>query len=323
MPGLEQSIDLFAGLGDQAWILLLLFAAVVLTIFGLASLVGGPDRVERRLAYGSSERSAEEPQPSVRPRDDAGTLKKLDAYLTPKAESERSRLRERFARAGYHGRSAIRLYYLARAGLGLGLSAAVALLAPLLGTNLALGKILLLTLWSGLVGFFLPTIWVALRIQRRQGEIRDAFPDALDMLLVCVEAGQGLDAALNRVAEEIAQAHPQLAEELLIVGLELRAGKSRNDVLRDMARRVAVDEISAFVTVLIQSDRFGTSIGDALRVYAAEMRAKRMVRAEEKANKLPVKLALGTIACTIPPVMLILAGPSLIMAIRTLRKLVE
>lgn len=323
MPGLDSLIDALPVMGDQGWLLLLLFAAIALTVFGAVNLFGGPDPVERRLAHGSSEATASQPPASVRPRDDAGMLKKFDAYLTPQENAEKSRLRERLTRAGYRSRAAIRLYFLTRAGLGIGLSLVVALLSPVLATDLSIERIVVLTLLCGLVGLYLPTIWVALRTHRRQSEIRDAFPDALDMLLVCVEAGQGLDAALNRVAEEIGAAHPHLAEEFLLVGLELRAGKDRNEVLRDMARRVAVDEISAFVTVLIQSDRFGTSIGDALRVYAADMRAKRMVRAEEKANKLPVKLALGTIACTVPPVMLILAGPSLIMAIRTLRKLVE
>lgn len=323
MPGLEPLIEALPAMGDEAWLLLLLFAAVALTVFGAISLFGGPDPVERRLAHGSSEAKAGPVPASVRPRDDTGMLKRFDAYLTPQENTERSRLRERLARAGYRSRGAIRVYYVARAALGVGLSLVVALLSPLLATDLSIERIVVLTLLCGLVGLYLPTIWVSLRIHRRQSEIRDAFPDALDMLLVCVEAGQGLDAALNRVAEEIGAAHPHLADEFLIVGLELRAGKGRNDVLRDMAGRVAVDEIGAFVTVLIQSDRFGTSIGDALRVYAADMRAKRMVRAEEKANKLPVKLALATIACTVPPVMLILAGPSLIMAVRTLRQLVE
>lgn len=323
MPGWEPLLDTLALMGDQGWYLLLLFAAIVLTVFGAINLFGGSDPVERRLAHGSSEATPNEPPASVRPRDDAGLLKKFDAYLTPQANAEKSRLREHLARAGYRSRAAIRLYYLSRAALGLGLSLVVALLSPFLATDLSIERMVVLTLLSGLVGLYLPTIAVSLRIRRRQSEMRDAFPDALDMLLVCVEAGQGLDAALNRVAEEVGAAHPHLAEEFLLVGLELRAGKGRNEVLRDMATRVAVDEISAFVTVLIQSDRFGTSIGDALRVYAADMRAKRMVRAEEKANKLPVKLALGTIACTVPPVMLILAGPSLIMAVRTLRKLVE
>lgn len=322
MPGADPLIDALAVMGDQGW-LLLLFAAITLTVFGAFNLFRGPDPVERRLAHGSSEAAPAEPPASVRPRDEAGLLRKFDAYLTPQEDAEKSRLRERLTRAGYRSRAAIRLYYLSRAALGLGLSLVVALLSPLLATDLAIERIVLLTLLCGLTGLYLPTIWVSLRTHRRQSEMRDAFPDALDMLLVCVEAGQGLDAALNRVAEEIGAAHPHLAEEFLIVGLQLRAGKGRNEVLRDMAHRVAVDEISAFVTVLIQSDRFGTSIGDALRVYAADMRAKRMVRAEEKANKLPVKLALGTIVCTVPPVMLILAGPSLIMAIRTLRKLVE
>ena len=168
------------------------------------------------------------------------------------------------------------------------------------------------------VGFLLPHLWLGMRIQRRRDAIRDSFPDALDMLLVCVEAGQSLDQALARVAAEIRGAHRVLAEEMMVLCTELRAGKDRREVMRDLAKRVSLDDVGAFVTVIVQADQYGTSIADALRVYAREMRNKRMMRAEERANKLPVKLALGTMAFTLPPVLLILAGPSAVMIFRTL-----
>jgi len=130
-------------------------------------------------------------------------------------------------------------------------------------------------------------------------------------MLVCVEAGQSLDQSIARVAREIAPAYPDLAEEFDIVSQEVRAGKERVTVLRDMAERVGLPDITSFVTTMIQSATFGTSIAEALRVYSAEMRDKRVMRAEEKANTLPTKLTLGTMLFTVPPLMVILIGPSI------------
>jgi len=137
------------------------------------------------------------------------------------------------------------------------------------------------------------------------------FPDALDLMLVCVEAGQSLDQAIMRVSKEIRGAYPTLAEEFELVSSEMRAGKDRSTVLRDMSERCGVPDISSFVTVLVQSATFGTSISDALRVYASEMRDKRVMRAEEKANVLPTKLTIGTMLFTVPPLLIILVGPSI------------
>jgi tight adherence protein C len=149
------------------------------------------------------------------------------------------------------------------------------------------------------------------RLQTRQEKITEGFPDALDMMLVCVEAGQSLDQSIARVAKEIGSAYPELAEEFDIVSQEVRAGKERVAVLRDMSERVGLNDITSFVTTMIQSATFGTSIAEALRVYSAEMRDKRVMRAEEKANTLPTKLTLGTMLFTVPPLMVILIGPSI------------
>ncbi|MFN7052533.1 MAG: type II secretion system F family protein, partial [Gemmobacter sp.] len=147
--------------------------------------------------------------------------------------------------------------------------------------------------------------------QMRQQEIISGFPDALDLMLVCVEAGQSLDQSINRVAKESRAGYPALADEFDMVSQEVKAGKERVQVLRDMSERVGVPDITAFVTTLVQSATFGTSIAEALRVYSAEMRDKRVMRAEEKANVLPTKLTLGTMLFTLPPLMIILLGPSI------------
>ena len=164
----------------------------------------------------------------------------------------------------------------------------------------------------GIVGYMLPKYWVTKRQQKRQEEITSGFPDALDMMLVCIEAGQSLDQSIIRVARELRASYPSLSDEFEIVSYEIKAGKDKPTVLADMGERCGVADISSFVTVLVQSATFGTSIADALRVYADEMRDKRVMRAEEKANKLPTKMTLVTMMLTVPPLLIILVGPSVV-----------
>ena len=167
------------------------------------------------------------------------------------------------------------------------------------------------TIVGGYIGFYLPNIYISNRISKRQQSIKRAWPDALDLMLVCVEAGQSLDQCINRVAKEMRAGYPALADEFETVAQEVKAGKERVQVLKDMAERVGVPDVASFVTTLVQSATFGTSIAEALRVYSAEMRDKRVMRAEEKANVLPTKLTLGTMMFTLPPLMIILIGPSI------------
>ena len=171
-------------------------------------------------------------------------------------------------------------------------------------------NLILSILIPGAVGYMAPKYWVTRRQAARQEEITNGFPDALDMMLVCVEAGQSLDQAIIRVAREIRAGFPALADEFEIVSWEIKAGKDKINVLRDMAERAGVADVGSFVTVLIQSASFGTSVAEALRVYAAEMRDKRVMRAEEKANTLPTKMTLATMMLTVPPLLIILLGPS-------------
>jgi len=159
--------------------------------------------------------------------------------------------------------------------------------------------------------YMLPKYWVTRRQATRQEAITNGFPDSLDMLLVCVEAGQSLDQAIIRVANELRSGFPDLAGEFEVVSHQMKAGKDKESVLKDMGDRCGVQDITSFVTVLIQSTQFGTSISDALRVYASEMRDKRVMRAEEAANKLPTKMTLATMMLTVPPLLVILIGPSI------------
>lgn len=257
----------------------------------------------------------------LRSNIDDGRMQGLAPLLEPNDEEELGSTRRELRAAGYRGESAIRIYSFARAAGGLGallIGVVFTLLIPAepdiviaAGISAALG----------LFGFFLPVYWVKRQIATRQEQIQNSFPDAMDMMLVCIEGGQSLDQAMARVGQEMVTSETPLAEELQQVSIEFRAGKDRTTVLRDLAERCNVNDISSFVTVLIQSQTFGTSISQALRVYASEMRDKRLLRAEEKANVLPTKLTLGTMMFTVPPLILILVGPSVIEILRSFSRL--
>jgi len=251
---------------------------------------------------------------SIKLRYDGGAASALDKfapYLEPKDQKELGATRLKLIQAGYRRKSAVSTYHLSRFVLGIGFLLAGILSVFLRSDTPEITELVLSVLVPGCVGYFAPSYWVERRRQQRQEDVINGFPDSLDLMLVCVEAGQSLDQAIMRVAKEIQGGYPTLAEEFEIVSSEMRAGKDRTTVLRDMAERCGVSDISSFVTVLVQSATFGTSISDALRVYASEMRDKRVMRAEEKANVLPTKLTIGTMLFTVPPLLIILVGPSI------------
>jgi tight adherence protein C len=204
------------------------------------------------------------------------------------------------------------MYHFAQFALGIGLLVAggvYALVKDATGDP-SMRDLLITTLLPAVAGYMAPKYWIARRRAARMEEIENGFPDALDMMLVCVEAGQSMDQSIVRVSQEIRAGYPALAEEFEIVSHELKAGKDKASVFRDLAARAGVADVASFTTVLIQSQTFGTSIADALRVYAAEMRDKRVMKAEEKANKLPTKMTLATMKLTVPPLLIILLAPS-------------
>lgn len=239
-------------------------------------------------------------------------LSRFEQYLTPQDQKEFTAMRLKLVQAGYRSKSAVGNFTFARMAGGIVLILAGLVLMLVRGKDFAPTDLALYIILPGVVGYYAPTYWVNRRRTERQTSVTNGFPDALDMMLICVEAGQSLDQAILRVSNEIRGANAALAEEFEIVANEIRAGKERVVVLRDMAERCGVNDISAFVTVLVQSATFGTSISDALRVYASEMRDKRVMRAEEKANVLPTKLTLGTMLFTVPPLLIILVGPSIL-----------
>ncbi|RMA44032.1 type II secretion system F family protein [Rhodophyticola porphyridii] len=236
-------------------------------------------------------------------------LDRFAQFLEPQNVDELSQVRLTLIRAGYRSKGAVQTFHFAQFALGLGLLA-IGSIYVLIAPGLSAQASILSVIVPGGIGYFLPKYWVTKRVQKRAEEITQGFPDALDLMLVCVEAGQSLDQAIIRVAKEMRAAYPALCEEFEMVAYEMKAGKDKTKVLRDMGERVDIQDVNSFVTVLIQSATFGTSVADALRVYASEMRDKRVLRAEEKANKLPTKLTLGTMMFCVPPLLIILIGPS-------------
>jgi tight adherence protein C len=168
------------------------------------------------------------------------------------------------------------------------------------------------------LGYYLPNLVLSRLTFVRQRELFEAFPDALDLIIVCVESGISLDAAIARAASEIELRSPKLAEELTLVGLELRVGASRERALRNLAARTGLDEVSSFVAMMLQADRFGTSVADSLRVHADSLRVRRRQRAEEQAAKIPLKMLFPLIFCIFPSLLLVLMGPALVQIYRIL-----
>jgi len=329
----DQATQQSAGIIEQIWLALIEnygpagpFYAIagiglILMVIALPLVLRKPkDPLER---FNFSDEKLKSELVKLRQDGDDGALQSLAQYLEPANKEEMGEVRAMLRAAGYRGKSAVRQFYFARAGLGIGLLLLGVVMTFLVPKNPDLAFSGVLSLLLGLGGYFLPSYWVRRKIEVRKQDITNAFPDAMDMMLVCIEGGQSLDQAMARVGEEMKGSSSPLAEEFALVSYEFRAGKDRISVLRDFAERCAVTDISSFVTVLIQSTAFGTSIAQALRVYASEMRDKRLMRAEEKANVLPTKLTLGTMMFTVPPLILILVGPSFIMIIRTLTGLMS
>lgn len=241
-------------------------------------------------------------------------LEKFATFLEPKDVKELSDLQLKLQQAGYQSKDAVRLMHATQMVLGIiGLVIGVVYVNVVAADQVfSTQDLIMYTLGPGVAGYFLPKYWVNKRAEERKQKITEGFPDALDMMLVCVEAGQSLDQSIVRVSKELRAACPPLAEEFEVVSYEMKAGKDKPSVLRDMATRCGVQDVTSFVTVMIQSASFGTSIGEALRVYAGEMRDKRVMRAEEAANKLPTKMTLATMMLTVPPLLIILVGPSVV-----------
>ena len=241
---------------------------------------------------------------------------------TPDGDWESSPLRLKFINAGIRSPKASMMFF----GLKTVLPIVFALPAFLIlrATQASSGiNLILCVVAIALAGCFLPNLVLHVAAKGRKREIFENFPDAADLLLVCIEAGQGLDAALTRVAEEILSKSHALAEELQMTNLEMRAGGTREKSLRNLAMRSGVEELTSFASMLTQADKFGASIGDSLRVFSDDLRHKRRMRAEELAAKVPIKMLFPLVAFIFPSIFMVVLGPAIIRIVRTLGPMFE
>jgi tight adherence protein C len=239
-------------------------------------------------------------------------LAKIGKLLPAAAETRANRAQVMMLRAGYRGADA----FLAIRGMKVILPIALVLFALLSGIYQYNPAIILLL--AIILGFMLPEIWLLWRIQARQRLLRLALPDALDLLVICVEVGLGLDQSLIRVSQELRIVHPELSDELQMVNFEMRVGKTRLEALRELARRTGLEDFKALVAMLIQTERFGTSIGQSLRVYSDELRTRRRQSAEEMSAKTTVKMVPALVAFIFPALLVVILGPALISLMRQL-----
>jgi len=287
---------------------LLLAAALGLGMLALYQvLVRDRDPVAVRLRDLRSRALAARPSYNPEaPSPIAGLLATLGGFL-PTGDSRES-LHSGLVRAGIRGKRAPLVFLGAKvllaAVFGVGWIAVNFALARPIGSFVLAGSL------AAMAGFYLPTLWLYFRAERRRSRIQIALPDSLDLLVVCVEAGLGLNAAVERVGREIGLASPELSEELLLVGQEIRTGLTRADALRRLARRTGVDDIYSLTAILIQADRLGTSIAQSLRAHAESMRTKRRQRAEQAARKAGIKLAFPLVFMILPALLIVILGPA-------------
>lgn len=328
MQDVFQSLTTFAGGSAEFAVLGAVFAGVMMTVIGARGLLAPANPIGRRLARRQQRRSASTPL-TLRSGSEEAPAGSFKRFIAPVDPRERQRVEQQLMRAGFRSEQAFLSYYFIRATLGfllplpiilgsLAMSASVEAGAALPIVELDMTGSMMLACMMLLIGFYGPPIWLRRRIARRQSAIRHGFPHALDMMQVAIEAGLGFDSALARVASELKHAHPALAEEFVIVGLELRAGKARDQVLADLADRTQVDAIAVFTKAIIQSIAYGTSIAATLQVYAREMRHQRMTMAEERANQLPVKMSVIMVVFLLPTIFLMALSPVIIRLVRML-----
>jgi tight adherence protein C len=297
-------------------VVLMALAAIGLAAYALSQMFGRRVDYQGRVSTTPSTLPGMPRQQSLR-NDLSGslwarTIAEIERRGLSLEDSKASVLAERLALAGYPEPWAPRAFVLIRLVLTLALPALVLLLLWLGGVQLSLFNFYVVFAVSAIAGLYLPNFYVSRRAAQRRTEILNGFPDALDLMLVCVESGLGLDAGFARVGKEITTVHPRLAEAFARVSLELRAGRARADALNNMARRSGVPELQAFSTLVIQSDALGASIGKTLRVYASEMREARRMRAEEKAYRLPVLLSIPLVLFMLPTMIAVVTLPAVI-----------
>jgi tight adherence protein C len=292
-----------------------LFVTLLIAAAAMALAPAGGGVIQRRLNELRGIEGSSADETSAYGESVKRSLTRLGKYA-PTSPAEMGKIKSRLVAAGYRGPEALPVFIGARLGCGL-------LAFGVMSTPLITKPSVLLALGAAALGYLLPGMALARMAKKRQHTIRLSLPDALDLLVVSVEAGLGLDQALQRVGEELAFAHKDLSDELRLVNLELRAGKARPDALRNLADRTGVDDLSSLVAMLVQTDKFGTSVAQSLRVHSDTLRTKRRQRAEEAAAKTGVKMVFPLVFCIFPAIWVVTIGPAAIKFVQVLFPMVK
>jgi tight adherence protein C len=284
--------------GAVAWVAMLLSSRSTATI---------ERRLDEIAAFGSTDAKSDDPAYKEAVLD---MLKRV-GNVAPRSSSEIGKLRQRLLAAGYRSHEAVVVFFGIRAAFAL--AAFAVMMSPLFAR-----PNLFTALAACGLGYLLPSMLLARLAKKRQHRIRLGLPDALDLLVVSVEAGLGLDQAIQRVAQELEFAHPDLSSEMALINLELRAGKARVDALHNLGERTGVDDVISLVAMLVQTDKFGTSVAQSLRVHSETLRTKRRQRAEEAAAKTGVKMVFPLVFCIFPAIWVVTIGPAAIKFVQVL-----
>lgn len=300
----------------------LVYIITLLTFMAVVSLIYAGSRfylsyqVKRRLSGTSvakkSRTLAQLDLEEERDKNVSPLIASLSKISLPEEGWQDSNLRLRFIRAGFRKPAAPRIYF--------AIKTAVTFAAPVLMALILLAfelvtsglHVLMYSLIAMIAAYFLPDLYLRLRTASRADQIQRALPDLMDLLVICVEAGLGLESALNKISKEIDRTSAALAEEVFLTTLEIRAGSGRIDALKNMALRIDLEDMNGLVVMLVQSDKFGTNLADALRVHAESTRVRRAQRAEEHAAKIPVKILFPLVLFIFPALMIVLGGPAVI-----------
>ena len=312
--------SLTSGAGGQSTLFMLATGATVfLFALGVSFLVlAAFDPVRRRLSALAVD---------TKPTGEAAArllriLEPVNRFFMPSQIEERGKMERKLMYAGLRSANALPLFYATKTGLALLLMVAVLLSTAWL-PQWSATKIIFVAMFAAFVGMVLPNTVLNHMVERRQKRLRDGFPDALDLLVVCVEAGLGLTAALQRVSDELKFSHPELGAEFSRVTAEMRAGVEREAALKGLAWRTGLEDIRGLVSLLIQTLKFGTGVGETLRVYSEEFRDKRMQRAEELAAQIGTKLIFPLVFCLFPSFFVVAIGPAVVRLVDVFRFLGE
>jgi len=287
-----------------------LFVSLLIAAAVMVFSPGSSAAIERRLGEVAADGGVAVPTEPGYEQIITDTLMRVGKFV-PKSPSEMGKLQQRLVTAGYRRNEAVPIFFGIRMAVALGLFV-------LLSTGILVRPNVFFALTGCAAGYLLPAMLLGRIAKRRQHRIQLGLPDALDLLVVSVEAGLGLDQAVQRVGDELAFAHPDLSDELRLINLELRAGKGRQEALKNLADRTGVEDVASLVAMLVQTDKFGTSVAQSLRVHSEVLRTKRRQRAEEAAAKTGVKMVFPLVFCIFPAVWVVTIGPAAIKFIQVI-----